>query len=387
MGGVLLDKKLFTAQTQKTEPQKFITPAPTPTKKSLVIKRITPEGEKVIYQKPIEYGDYKILRWQNYLFFEPSEGINNLDPNVVLLRHNLETGETEAVYRKENPRIILGDLKVIGNTLFFSVGAYLMERGMFWLDTPTSAPQEIKYEAEFGADEIVFEYGRYWLRGGEGDACWGIKNYALFDPKTKSVAHVATSYEGCAEGEEFITVDSKDRMIMAYHRAKEGTLPVEEEKIYEYIVAIPLDSPNNRQFLVDKEKMPKGVRAIRLLPESNYLVLIGEESLYLFDLISSQLEKFAKLSIEEDILRTISTYPELYNWDNTHFCLSGGVENSPTFLFNLIDRTTEKDSNFCKENRTIKEGEKLSPEEKSEKEAEELISRLNLPSNYKMAIE
>lgn len=353
-----------------------VIPSPKPEEK-LIIKRITPIGEEIIYKKG-KYDEHKILKWQNYLFFEPVDGYSTKEK---LVRYNLDAGKTDIVYSEDSTRRYLNYIQLIDNTLFFSVAGYLAGADTFWLDSPTSIPQKLKYDAEFGGSRIDFEYGRYWLKGGEGDACWGIGTYALFNPKTKAITPIATSYVGCAEGEEYVSIDSKDRMIMAYHKNKEGS-KYPDEQIYEYVVAIPLDSPTNKQFLIAKDNMPDGIKGIKYSSESNQLALVGND-LYLFDLIPLQLKKIAGFPNEWIGVK-------IYNWNNNQLCLSSEFYSSSdkkeTFLINLINGTTEKSSNYCDEDVEQKKQEQLSYEEKKNKEIEELILKLDLRSNYKVVI-
>lgn len=354
-----------------------VIPSPKPEEK-LIIKRITPTGEEIVYKKG-KYDEHKILKWQNYLFFEPVFGYSAKEK---LVRYNLDTGKTDIVYSENSTRRYLNYIQLIDNTLYFSVAGYLAGADTFWLDSPTSTPQKLIYKEQFGGSRIDFEYGRYWLKGGEGDACWGIGTYALFNPKTKIITPVATSYSGCGEGEEFIAIDSKDRMIMSYHKNKEGS-KYPDEQIYEYVVAIPLDSPTNKQYLITKENMPTGIRGIKYSSESGQLALAGSE-LYLFDLGSVQLKK-------------IVDFPnnwigvKIYNWKNNQLCLSSeffsSSDKKETSNVNLADHTIQKDTSYCNEDVEQKQQEQISYEEKKNKEIENLISKLNLPDNYKIVTE
>jgi len=368
------DKNYY--QLSSVELKVYTPPKPTPRpEEKLIIKKISPSGEEIIYKRG-KNEDHQIVQWQDYLFFEPIHGYSSKEK---LVRHDLNTGQTDVVYREESTRRYLSYIQLIDSTLYFSVAGYLAGADTFWLDSPTGSPQKLPEDFEFGASRIEYEHGRYWLKGGEGDACWGIATHALFDPKTKIVTPIATSYIGCIEGEEYIAIDSQDRMIMAYHKNKAGS-KYPDEQIYEYIVAIPLDSPSNKQFLITKENMPQFIRGIKYSNSQNQLALVGDE-LYLFDLNSLNLKKI--VDFPNNWLGV-----KIYNWQNNQLCLVreffSSAEDKNTYLVDLDTGKIEENTDYCKEDL---ERRPESYEERKNKELEELISSLDLPDNYKVVIE
>lgn len=342
-------------------------------KENLIIKRITPKGEEIIYKAP-KYSDHRILKWQNYLFFG---NLYKNSTNEKLVRYNLDTNKTEVVYREDSTRKFLrylNSIQVIDNTLFFTVSGYLTGSDLFWLDSPTANPQK----SQFGGNRIDFEHGKYWIKGGEGDGCWSIESYDILNPKNKVITPITNSYKGCAEGEEYIDIDSKDRMIMAYHKTKKDSRY--DEQIYKYVVAIPLNSPKSKQFLITKEFMPDGIRRIKYSPESNQLALAGNDYLYLFSPLSLKLKKIASFSNEW-------IYIKIYNWINNQLCLSNDIGKKETYLVNLSNGTTKKDSSYCDKDIEWEKQEHLTYEEEGDRKVRDLISKLDLPSNYKIVVE
>lgn len=254
----------------------------------------------------IDYVEH-VKQWNNWLFYPDST-----KDDIQIKGYNLEADEIKIIYSlKENeadfqgrgkglPREI-SDIQVINNTLFFSLGGYLTASAMYWVDLPPSAePQKIASECRNA--KITPLKGHYFVISGEGDSCGGFRDYSLLDLETKEVTYIATSELGCAEGEEYIDIDKRDRMILAFHTPDSITGWPGEEKRYQYVVAVPLSNPSLREEIITKEEMPPGITSIKYLEDSDQLLLLGE---YLYD-FSLQLIRGADMPI---IIPTIS--PEI----------------------------------------------------------------------------
>lgn len=364
-----LPKLLPTKNTQED-----VTPSATPGYTGdLIIQRKTANGTETIYQGGLTENPL-ILRWQNYLFFQPTV---NVDLDEKLVRYNIDTGKTDVVYSENRDNRYLTNLQMINGTLYFSISGYLAGADTFWLSSPTSTPQKL---ANSGGSRIDFEHGRYWLKGGEGDACWGIETFALFNPTTKTVTPVATSESGCAGGEEFIGFDSKDRMLMASHQNLEGS-KYPDEQIYEYVSAIHIDSPTTKDVVIAKESMPEGITGIKYSSQSGQIAMVGKE-LYLHDLNSSETKKIA--DVPNDWMGG-----KIYNWIGNKLCLAatyvGGT--SGPYLVNLDGKTVEKNNDYCKEDLDFPEVSHAGYQDKLKEVLKNLIIQLDLPNDFEVFTE
>lgn len=348
-------------------------------KEYFVIRYASESGEQIVYKQP-KYNEHKLLVWQDYLFFEPKHGY---DSKEKLAKLNLKTGEVETVYQEQNTRRYLDSLQIIDDTLYFSVAGYLAGSDMFWMDSPTGDVQKINYSADLGISDIENRGGRYWLAGGEGDACWSVTNHGLFDPATKTAKHVLTSFAGCFEGEELIDFDSQERMIVAYHRDLDASSSAQTQ-VYTYIKTTPIDNPSSPEYLLSEQEMPTNVYDLDYASESGQLALVGK-SVHLFDIASRKLEKIIDLPSE-------MVNAHISKWTNEKLCISSGNDNTvsyeeKTILLNTNDYSSAYGDPYCKREVYNAHDSRIVFEERGNKFLNDLINSLNLPATYTVGIE
>lgn len=336
--------------------------------KNLVLKRKTDNGLETIYSFP-ESGDKRIIRWNDFLFY----GSQGYGEKVELLSHNLKTGETKIVYEEETRRRYISDLKAIDNTLFFSVGGYLAGGATYWINLPpTGKPQKLTDSAN---GKIEFMNNRYWLISGEGDGCWGSTTYSLLNINTKRITPIATSNVGCIEGEEYIGIDKRDRMLFSFHTQDfSGTQEQDSTGIYKNIVAVPLTNPTAKVEVISKQTMPTGINEIRYSEEQDKLLLFGNV-VYVYDFTANKLDKV--LDVPKEWANAA-----IQSWKNNVVCLTQS-ENKKNIGVDLSTKQIS-DNSSCAIN--------PSPSPKPYNEIEdaqnqELIKKLDLPSNYEFVLE
>lgn len=368
-------RSIKTAKRKLSKPQKL---APKKPKDYLIIRRVEDNGEiKTIYKKEKDLG-HSLIKWQNNLFFEISP---DSSPSGFLARHDLKTGETEVVLEKVNEYetgrspYYLMFINVIENELYFSFGAYLTARKMFYLSSANSKPKQIKKnDLSWGFSKIEEKSGYYIASGGEGDGCGGMGFYALFNPYTKTTLPKIESYFGCADGEEVLGFDNQKRAIVANHVRTENDQPANQ--VYTYIATIPLLNPSQKNILVNKEDMPRNISLISYSEEYSQLVLIGKE-VYVFDLKNGRLNKVSEINKDWD-------NPRIYNWHNSLLCLSNyGMQNGKPIesqQVNLQDGTILENTDYCKSDFS-----KYMPQDQA-KSANQTIRSLDLPQEYQIGI-
>lgn len=258
--------------------------------KNWVLKKNIKMGTEAVLNMPDR--ENQIVSWGDYLIY----GSGGYSSNVQVFSYNFKTGETKTVYDQEsrndfesgrNNRYV-SDMQVINNTLFFSIGGYLTSGATFWMVLPpTGQPQKLTGGAN---GRIQYWKDRYWLINGEGDACWGSTSYSLIDLTTKKVTEIATSTSGCFEGEEFVDIDKRNKMILAFHTAGTGEGGDQGNGIYQYVVAVPLNNPTVKEGVIAKQDMPEGITSVVYLPDTDILLLTGKEK-YFFNFLSKAITK------------------------------------------------------------------------------------------------
>lgn len=242
--------------------------------KNWYLEKKTSKGVETIITLP-ELGNNQIVRWGDYIFY----GSGNYTLNVQVFSFNLKTNETKTIYDQVSDRKLISDMQILHDTLFFSIGGYMTSGATYYLSLPPiNQPQKLIDSAN---GKIVFMKNRYWIISGEGDSCWGFADFSLLDLNTKKVTHVAESTIGCFEGEEYIEIDKKERMILAFHTA---------DGIYQYVIAVPLSNPATKEGVIAKQNMPSGITSISYIQDKDQLILNGEVN-YLFDFSSQSLVK------------------------------------------------------------------------------------------------
>lgn len=258
--------------------------------KNWVLKRNTSTAKETVLTLPdIEN---QIVHWGDLLIY----GSGDYSSNVQLYSYNLKTGEKKTIYDQASREDFQGgrnnryvsDLQAINNTLFFSIGGYLTSGASFYQPLPPiGQPQKLAVGAN---GRIQYWKNHYWIINGEGDACWGTSSYSLIDLASKKVTPIATSTSGCYEGEEFVDIDKREKMIMAFHTAGSGEGGEGGSGIYQYVIAIPLTNPTAKEGIIAKQDMPSGITSVVYLTNSDQLLLVGKEK-YLFDFSSKSINK------------------------------------------------------------------------------------------------
>lgn len=279
-------------------------PTPPPPKKWVLKKTADSTAQSILSVCGEQYcHDSEIQQWGDMLFYK-----SFVDQEIVIKSYNLKSGESKEVYNVALSQSDFGgshlpnelsDMKVVGNTLFFSFGGYLIRGGLFYLDLPPQTkPTKI---LDSRNARISFWKNRYWIIGGEGDACWSSTDFSLLDIHAKQVKHVATSSMGCNEGEEYIEIDKRNRMLLAYHSPSiEGEIPADSmSDIYRSVSAVYVLEPSVKEGVIAEKDMPKNISKMYYLPQTDQLALVGLEN-YRYDFSSRTIEKVTTLPPEPE---------------------------------------------------------------------------------------
>ena len=334
----------------------------------LILKRKTSAGDEILY---MDEGvlNKKLVRWKNYIFY----GSKDYADKTQIFSHDMTNGKTTVIYEggTEEGFDRISDIKVINNTLFFSVTGK-GKASTYWLDLPKERePQEV-----VGSNGYVIEkIGKnYWILDGYGDGCGSYATYALLDVETKiAVPQVQTS-SGCGGSDDdagkFVGIDKKNNMILSEHFFRES-----EGDVYLNLISIPVSNPSAKTTILANNDMPPDINSVLFSDDQNKLLLTGKE-FYIYDLEKYTLEKIA------DNMTAWYT-SSIGKWKDNAVCLSGfDQKGAETLLLDLTTKKLTSNSTEC----VAFSSENLFKEQDA-KAYQLLLNELNLPTNYALVIE
>ncbi|MCL5073814.1 MAG: hypothetical protein M1308_23415, partial [Actinobacteria bacterium] len=199
-------------------------------------------------------------------------------------------------------------MQVIDNTLYFSLGGYLKDGVVFWLDLPPAKKPQKLISARNGSIAKLRNW--YFVIGGEGDSCWSEQDFYLLDIKNKTVKKVTSAKYGCNQGEESLGLTNEGKMIMAYHGSN-GDDPYKGD--YEYISTIDILNPENKKMIISRDKMPDKISWLLYSEDRNQLLLIGP-AVYLYDVTGDLLNKITDSPKDIELSPLSALSPEKIIW-------------------------------------------------------------------------
>ncbi|MEN9327305.1 MAG: hypothetical protein RI947_113 [Candidatus Parcubacteria bacterium] len=367
------------------------TPTPTPTKDLWMLKKIEGDSDKDLAALPTD-SIKSMVRWQDRLLYHDSKSrtvrmINLTDGTNTLLFDAHDSGiQSKASYGDPKPAIL--SLKVIDNSLVISVW---VQGKYFTIDGATYAMRldkenKMRKIADYPGYPKQIRSRWFLVRTDGGDTCGGRETFATLDTDTATSTFIAETHMGCSKGEEFIGIDTMDRMIVAYDDGQTGPGGPFFDGLatYKYILAIHLSDPSVKDGLVAEQEMPKGITSIKYDEATNQLLMVGK-SVYLFDLTSNVKEKITDL-------------PEDWNtvWvdshDGPHYCIVHPAQK-PTDIqgdkryakggeINIVTKTFIEKSEVCPQEKIF--GMSEPPQTAPSKSVEDIVQELQLPSRYVM---
>jgi len=334
------------------------TPTPTPLKKWYLKD---PQG-KTIYE--FNGGIPNITHYQDWLLFP---GSTNKGLTPTLEKYNLKTQTQETIFTEDETLKYnrgINEIQIINNTLFFTTGGYLAGGAVYYLDLPLSdkKPQLIVKGQNPNIEKI---HDRYWILGGEGDACWVATDVSSFNPDNKQVTKIKDFNYRCGEGTQYIGIDKKNRILfLTYKRANPDDLVGYLAKIE----AIHSNNPQQTDILISGSTLKDINYNIEYSGDNDQILLYEQNKVFLFDVNKNALETLVELPEG----KTISYQGRL--GDIVCF-MYNGVRKAEV---NLQTKTFSDNSSICQTSSYQKQGEK---------EFENFIQQLNLPPAYRFVYE
>ncbi len=334
-----------------------------------------------LFTKPYEYihinkGQEQVIRvkkyntpimWENYLFYTNLETDESSIPtNVSVISYNLKTGERKNLFDKNKREDLVVDdpknfrgygssgwLKIIDGDLYFFLGGYLQKGAIFYTNLNNiSEMQKIMEGANPSIEEIE---GKYWIKGGEGDACWSYQEYHSFDIKSKQSEPVYSYDSGCSEGEQMITIE-KNRFILGHYSNDNNQWQTHDRKI-EYVYSIGFDDPSQENVLISGDQMPGFSPYV--FYHKNKLVFAGKDGIYVFNMKSNKFEETISYPVE---LRTglLENYGRIKHLEEVGKILMIG--DASAYVFSIekesFDKVLDIPTEFTGEPKIIKYFEK-----------------------------
>lgn len=274
------------------------TPIPTPKTypyeeslgvKRALVKKLPSGGEELVYGfSDDNFTEWKyILKWKNYLFFKATKTHKmmsiNLDDGQVIALYDFDRHKEEF---EKVPDMGILNIGIANNLLYFQVGAYMREGATYIVNLPPSK-EPVKLPIN-KSGRIIYTNNRYLFDSGFGDGCGGYSDYYTFNPVTLETDLITRVAIGCLAGDEYVNLDKLDRMIVAHH---ESTLENYQNGlvVYDQISLIPVDRPQERIIIIDKNQMPNSIRSLYYDKLADKLWLLGEGGLFYYDFVTQKL--------------------------------------------------------------------------------------------------
>jgi len=304
-----LIKAKYALLNRNTTPIPTMTPTPEPSVAEtlwVLIDKTSKENREIFSFSP-EEGD--IIQWKNLIIYGAGSSESNPAKITSL---NLTTGEKKVIYdeasdiknRDDKQTHYVSDLKIINDTLYFSLGGYAISGYTFWVDLPSVSSTHKLAETQYGGS--IRQLGaHYFLVTGVGDGCSGIEFFSLIDVNTKKINHVTKIQSNCDEFEQLIGIDKQERLLFSRSVFTENSNQGKYTK--KSVYGINIFNPSQNDEVIPEEKMPEGITSIYSLADKNQLLLVGAVN-YIFNIDKNELQK-TDISPPQDTMRLFPYKP------------------------------------------------------------------------------
>lgn len=350
--------------------------------KNLVLKKTTSKGDTKIFSIPQSYQTKKVLQWKNNIIFEEvSESSENQEFTVKITSFNFLTQETSVLFSEKITGFDrFGDMKILGNDLYFIIGIGYRGNGKTYYINLLSTNKTPKEIALFSPDQSPLKSGegypqtifkvdnKYFLEGTTGDSCGTGSFFYHLDTDLKKATQVFTTIDGCNEGDSFLGFDIKNRMLLATH-----TDYLEDDYSYKSVSFVSIDNPKKKIELLSEKSVSGGLIDIKFSKIQNKLLLIGSD-ISLFNLDTNTIEKII------DTPKDFKTTTLVDYWDNNVICL---VDYGPDQIIVKLEINSKKvlpNDEFCTNQNKEGNKERIRPKAIN-------TNKFSLPSDYKLVLE
>ncbi|MFZ5425137.1 MAG: hypothetical protein ACOZAO_05050 [Patescibacteria group bacterium] len=325
--------------------------------------------ESSVYSLP------NIIRWNDYLIYENKdknvilENTNNFEEKVLIAKDFLENIDTNGKGINLAVSAYISDFKIIDDVLYVSYGGYLIEGAIFWIDLYNIKEPQILRR---GPNPHIVKFGKdYWVREGEGDACWGFARFTPVNLNEKSLGSTLEVTSGCTEGEYLLGWDTKTEAFITTNYTREDPYFGSTT----YLALNKLESDGTRTTLINIDSnLGAKIKDVILSKTESKVYLSDAQSLYMYNIPTSQLSKIGDYEDKAKELQFIKVLEE------------GGicVRTNDTAPNKLIDHTTAK---FIPDTtKRCNDGENLYGKDRYVKENVDFLQILSDLENYNYRI-
>jgi len=361
-------------------PQPSMQPSPSPEERA-----IPRTGEQFILQRKDDSGAFQdlatiepeqVTRWKDVVIYRNLDVARNLE----LLGLDLTSMETKPVATMSADAAgfkelgtNLTSLAVINDDLYISIGGYMVNGALYWMNLNTlSTPEKI---ATTHNARVVQKDGRYFVMGGEGDGCGGANFISLLDPTNHTIREVVNTSEGCNLGIAFIAQTPQSIYLSTHIENDREVISPEVFTLYTDLQELNIDS-GQKSTLISAEDMPIDTTDVSYYEDYKKFLITGK-NVGIFD---PETKKYTNLKTFEDKWLYVSVSRTL----DTGVCISKALtddqatELSKTFYrINMEQGTMVEDAEGCQ----LERGTTTQYFDGLIKTASE---RLNLPSDYRI---
>lgn len=323
----------------------------------------TDNGEELVFLFRNDYDN--VLMWDQWLFVAGNNYGKKGDVAKVKA-YNIETGENKIIFDLDETEDFKGqvaqyvnNMDVLDGKLFISLGGYMMEGGVFYMDLTDELDGEMNFIGKAPNASISKTDMGYIVTGGEGDACWSKLEIYTVAKDLSSLGKVLEIEDMCGDGQQLIHRDGQKFIVGELKKETEDA----QYGIFTQVAVQELFESHGAGFLLNEDQMPEGIRQIKGFEDRMFLV---GDWLYEYTYATEKLEKIVELT-EETAFEPWEKWG-LYSFD----------ENKDTLCFNenyQLDLSTKL---------VTKMADKCYPltPDASPETIEEKIKALDLPEQY-----
>lgn len=306
-----------------------------PSRVDCSLRRQWDATEEIVFTA--NYCNTTIERWGDYIFFPEGEGYENED--ITLVAYNLMSGERKILYRlsehvenffNRRPEGIFS-IKAVDNNLYFSLGGYLTGDALYVINLPFGEHVKPKLIiANKLLNNIVYEYGQYWIAGGVGDGGHLTQRRALFDTKHQTYGSIIDTGFDTETGTQFIGWNGKVAYIAKFERANSSAEGNEISEIY----SLNPKTLRKVSVLFSRQASIASVHAAEYLPDEKKFLVLQNKTLGLYDPETEKIE----------LIITLENVPYMLRTRNNTICLT------EEFSFSVGEKKVAEDVYVCSPN-------------------------------------
>jgi hypothetical protein len=257
----------------------------------------TDDGEELVFLFRNDYDN--VLMWDQWLFVAGNNYGKKGDVAKVKA-YNIETGENKIIFDLNETEDFKGqvaqyvnNMDVIDGKLFISLGGYLMDGGVFYMDLTDEMDDEINFIGKVPNPAIHKVDQGYFVIGGEGDACWSKMEIYTVAKDLSSLGKVLEIEDMCGDGQQLIYRDGQRFIVGALEKEAEEA----QYGVFTQVGVQELFESHGAGSLLNEDQMPAGIGQIKGFEDRMFLV---GDWLYEYTYATDKLEKIVEMTEETE---------------------------------------------------------------------------------------